>query len=134
MKLARTKPKRASTASHCESSMSVLRPGTCLMKCVLATQAVMTAARQQVLAAPLPGLATELRVAAGDAVQAGQVLTVLRSPQVLELQCDEALYREALIALSRLDATRTQARQTALQPDERRRALVASGICSCRAT
>ncbi len=109
-------------------------------------QVVVPAAQQQVLAAPLPGLVTELRVAAGDAVQAGQVLAVLRSPQALELQRDvgttdsqaalaasalqrdEALYKEGLIALSRLEATRAQARQTALQRDERRRALAEAGL------
>gem|GEM_PF-4965169 len=38
-----TRPKRASTASHSESSMSALRPGTCLMKWSLTTHAVMPA-------------------------------------------------------------------------------------------
>ena len=104
-------------------------------------QVVVPIARQRLVAAPLPALVESLQVAVGDEVRAGQVLAVLRSTQASELQRDvaqansqadlarrnlerdEQLFAEGLIAQSRLEAARAQARQAQAQQLERRRAL-----------
>ncbi len=109
-------------------------------------QVVLPSGQQQVVAAPLAGLVAELRVSAGDTVRVGQVLAVLRSPQAHELQReahtaasqqqlaaatlqrDEALHREGLIAISRLEASRAAAQQATLMHDERRRAMADAGL------
>ena len=101
---------------------------------------------QRVVAAPVPGLVERLAVSVGDEVRAGQPLVTLHSPMALELQRDaqtaasqqalaasalardEQLYAEGLIAQSRLDATRAQARQARLVADERRQALAAAQV------
>lgn len=115
-------------------------------------QVVLPSGQQQVVATPLPGLVTELRVSAGDKVQAGQVLAVLRSPQAHELQRelqvavsqqqladaalqrDEALYREGLIPVSRVEASRAAEKQAALLRDERRRTASDAGLLPGSAT
>jgi multidrug efflux pump subunit AcrA (membrane-fusion protein) len=104
-------------------------------------QVVVPVSRQRLVAAPLPALVESLQVAVGDEVRAGQVLAVLRSTQASELQRDvaqansqadlarrnlerdEQLFAEGLIAQSRLEAARAQARQAQAQQLERRRAL-----------
>lgn len=109
-------------------------------------QVVLPSGQQQVVAAPLPGLVMELRVSAGDSVRAGQVVAVLRSPQAQELlrdaqvaasqqhlaagvlQRDEALFREGLIAASRLEASRAAEKQATLVRDERQRAVADAGL------
>lgn len=109
-------------------------------------QVVVPIARQRLVAAPLPALVESLQVAVGDEVRAGQVLAVLRSTQASELQRDvaqansqadlarrnlerdEQLFAEGLIAQSRLEAARAQARQAQAQQLERRRALAQAGV------
>jgi RND family efflux transporter MFP subunit len=101
--------------------------------------------QQRVLAAPLPALVEALRASVGDTVRAGQVLAVLRSAQVQELHHDvhvarsnatlaagqmardEQLYKEGLIARSRLDTTRSQAHLANEQREERELALAQAG-------
>src|SRR5690606_41570460 len=108
-------------------------------------QVVVPVSRQRLVAAPLPALVESLQVAVGDEVRAGQVLAVLRSTQASELQRDvaqansqadlarrnlerdEQLFAEGLIAQSRLEAARAQARQAQAQQLERRRALAQAG-------
>lgn len=99
----------------------------------------------RVIASPVPGVVESVRATIGDAVRAGQVLAVLRSPQAQELQRDalstsgqaalarsvltrdEALYREGLIPESRIESTRAQARQAQLMQQDRRRAQTEAG-------
>lgn len=108
-------------------------------------QVVLPSGQQQLVTAPLPALVVDVKVSAGDAVRAGEVVLVLRSPQAQEIQRDvrttesqaqladatlardEALYREGLIPQSRLQTSRAQAHQATLQRDERRRALADAG-------
>lgn len=103
------------------------------------------AAQQRVLAAPLPALVESVNVSVGDTVRAGQVLAVLRSAQAQELQHevhvsrtqavlagsalvrDEQLFREGLIPLARLEATRAQAGLATEQRDERQSVLTQAG-------
>lgn len=98
-------------------------------------------AQQRVVAAPLAGVVDSLAVAPGQNVKKGQLLARLTSPQALELQRDrlqaeaqaglarqslardEQLFREGLIAESRLQASRANAAQSAAQATERRQAL-----------
>lgn len=102
----------------------------------------------RVIASPVPGVVESLQATIGDAVRAGQVLAVLRSPQAQELQRDalstagqatlarsvltrdEALYREGLIPESRLESTRAQARQAQLMQQDRRRAQTEAGAAA----
>ncbi len=106
---------------------------------------VVPSAQQRVVAAPLPAMVESLRVSVGDNVRAGQVLAVLRSAQAQELQHDthvsrtqaavasstlardEQLYKEGLIPLARLEATRVQADLTAEHHEEREKMLTQAG-------
>jgi RND family efflux transporter MFP subunit len=103
------------------------------------------ASQQQVVAAALPGMVEALRASVGDTVRAGQVLGVVRSAQAqelqhdvhvaktqaaltaMQLQRDEQLFKEGLIAASRLENTRTQAGLAQEQSDERALALAQAG-------
>lgn len=82
--------------------------------------------RQAIVASAAPGLLTEVRVAVGDRVRAGQVLARISSPQLVEMQRqllsasaqrdlardtldrDESLLAEGLIAQTRVRAARTR--------------------------
>ena len=95
----------------------------------------------RVIAAPLAGVVESLETAPGMTVKKGQVLARIASPQALELQRDriqadsqaalarqtqsrdEQLFREGLIAESRLQASRANAAQSAAQAAERRQEL-----------
>lgn len=97
--------------------------------------------QQRVIAAPLAGIIESLETSPGLSVRKGQVLARLASPQALELQRDriqadaqasltkqtlqrdEQLFREGLIAESRLQAARANATQAAAQAAERRQEL-----------
>ena len=97
----------------------------------LPAQVVVPLDQLRVVAAPLAGMVEQVTVAAGDTVKAGQVLARLASPQLLELQRnnavarsqsdlasrglkrDEALFAEGIIAESRLAATRASAQEAA---------------------
>ena len=106
---------------------------------------VVPPAQQRVVAAPLPAMVESLRVSVGDSVRAGQVLAVLRSAQAQELQHDahvshtqaalasstlardEQLYKEGLIPLARLEASRVQAELAAEHREERETMLTQAG-------
>lgn len=108
-------------------------------------QVVIPVNQEQVVAAPVAGLVEAMSVSTGDAVRAGQWLVRMRSPQAQELgrdvlqsgsqlelarrtaQRDEALYKEGLIPLSRLEASRAQLTQQQAQAQERRQALTMAG-------
>lgn len=97
--------------------------------------------QQRVIAAPLAGIVESLETAPGMSVRKGQVLARIASPQALELQRDriqadaqaslarqtlnrdEQLFREGLIAESRLQAARANATQASAQAAERRQEL-----------
>ncbi|WP_346286038.1 efflux RND transporter periplasmic adaptor subunit [Zoogloea sp.] len=97
--------------------------------------------QQRVIAAPLAGIVESLETSPGMSVRKGQVLARIASPQALELQRDriqadaqasltrqtlqrdEQLFREGLIAESRLQASRANATQAAAQASERRQEL-----------
>jgi len=106
---------------------------------------VLPSGQERVVAAPLAGLIESIQVSVGDAVRAGQVVAVLRSTQVQELvrdvltadsqaalalsasSRDELLYKEGLIPLSRLEASRAQARQAQWFGQQQRQALQSAG-------
>jgi RND family efflux transporter MFP subunit len=101
--------------------------------------------QQRVLASPLPALVEQLRASVGDRVRAGQVLALLQSPQLRELQHDahvarsqaaltagqlardEQLFKEGLIAAARVESTRMQAGLAEEQREERELALKQAG-------
>jgi RND family efflux transporter MFP subunit len=103
------------------------------------------ASQQRVVASALPGMVDALLVSVGDPVRAGQVLAFVRSAQAQELQHDvhvahsqaalaeaqlqrdEQLFKEGLIAASRLENTRTQAGLALEQREERALALTQAG-------
>jgi RND family efflux transporter MFP subunit len=111
----------------------------------LPARVVVPPAQMRVLAAPVAGRVEMLAVVPGETVRRGQVLARLSSPQALELQRDvrqsaaqatlwrqnlqrdEQLFAEGLIAESRLLATRAAASQALAQHDERRRSLELAG-------
>lgn len=122
-----------------------LRGGT------LPARVVVPNAQLRVVAAPVAGLIAELAVAPGDAVQRGQVLARLLSPQALELQRDaaqaasqatllqqnrkrdEALFAEGLIPEARLQASRAAAGQAVALAGERRQGLLLAGATANQA-
>jgi membrane fusion protein, heavy metal efflux system len=97
--------------------------------------------QQQVLAAPVSGLVTAIDADSGVSVQQGQWLVRLRSTQAQllrreasqagsqrelaerSLQRDEQLMAEGLIAQSRLDQSRTQARVARLAAQQQQQAV-----------
>jgi len=99
------------------------------------------AQQQQVLAAPVSGLVTALQADTGTQVRQGQWLVRLRSTQAQalrrdalqagsqhelaerSLKRDEQLMSEGLIAQSRLDQSRTQARVARLTAQQQQQAL-----------
>jgi RND family efflux transporter MFP subunit len=103
------------------------------------------ASQQRVVASALPGMVDALLVSVGEPVRAGQVLAYVRSAQAQELQHDvhvahsqaalaeaqlqrdEQLFKEGLIAASRLENTRTQAGLAQEQREERALALTQAG-------
>lgn len=106
---------------------------------------VVPTGQQRVVAAPLPALIQQLQLSVGETVRAGQLLAVLHSAQGQELQHDahvsrtqavlassvlardEALFKEGLIALSRVEASRAQAGMALEQQEEREDALRRAG-------
>ncbi|MDR1994278.1 efflux RND transporter periplasmic adaptor subunit [Azonexus sp.] len=111
----------------------------------LPARVVVPPAQMRVLAAPVAGRMEMLAVVPGEAVRRGQVIAKLSSPQALELQRDvqqsaaqaalwrqnlqrdEQLFAEGLIAESRLRETRAAASQAFAQHDERRHSLELAG-------
>lgn len=111
----------------------------------LPAQVVVPTGQLRVLAAPVAALVEQILVAPGDSVRQGQPLARLAGPQLLELQRDvrqsasqaalsqqqlqrdEALFREGIIAEARLQGSRAQHAQSAAQLGERRAALKLAG-------
>lgn len=111
----------------------------------LPAQVVVPTGQLRVLAAPVAALVEQILVAPGDSVRQGQPLARLAGPQLLELQRDvrqaasqaalsqqqlqrdEALFREGIIAEARLQGSRAQQAQSAAQLGERRAALKLAG-------
>lgn len=99
------------------------------------------ASQQRVVAAPAAGLIEAMSANAGDTVKAGQAMVRLRSPQVqelardvqqansqmelakLNLNRDELLLKEGMVALSRVEISRAQLVQAQAQAKERQQAL-----------
>ncbi len=104
-------------------------------------QLLVPTAQQRVIAAPAAGLVEALAVSDGDAVQPGQWLVKLRSPQAQELardvqqaesqlelarvnlHRDEALLKDGMVATSRVEISRAQWAQAQAQAKERKQAL-----------
>ena len=102
--------------------------------------------QQRAVSAPVAGLVTEVRVAAGEAVRAGQVLAVVRAEQLVAAQRDlaqaavqlrlagetaereEALFREGIIPEARLQTARANLALARAQTEERRAWLRLMGL------
>ncbi len=112
----------------------------------LPAQVVVPPAQERVVAAPVGGLLSEVRVALGDSVRAGQVLAVLRSEELTSAQRDivqaavqarlaevtanrdEALFKEGIIPESRVQASRGAREQAHALLAERRAWLRLMGL------
>lgn len=102
--------------------------------------------QERVVAAPVTGLVTEVKVATGDSVRAGQVLAVMVSEELVAgqrelaqaavqtrlaaetLQRDESLYREGIIPEARLQGARANLAQARALLEERRAWLRLMGL------
>lgn len=105
-------------------------------------------AQERIVAAPAPGLLTQVLVAQGDSVAAGQTLAILRSEDVVSAQRDiaqaaaqasladeamkrdEALHKEGIIPEARLQASRSNQLQARAALAERRARLRLMGLSS----
>lgn len=105
-------------------------------------------AQARAVSAPLAGLITEVRVAVGQNVRAGQVLAILRAEELVAAQRDlaqaavqlnlatqtaerdEALHREGIIPAARLQAAQANLAQARAQLEERRAWLRLVGLGS----
>lgn len=103
-------------------------------------------AQERVVAAPVAGLVTEIKVATGDTVRAGQVLAALVSEELVAgqrelmqavvqarlavetVQRDESLYREGIIPEARLQGSRANLAQANALLEERRAWLRLMGL------
>lgn len=112
----------------------------------LPAQVVVPPAQIEVLAAPLPALVANVRVAYGETVKKGQPLARLQGASFLETQRefsqaqaqatlaaenrrrDEALFADGIIAQSRLSATIAAERQAAALAAEKRQSLQLAGM------
>ncbi len=102
--------------------------------------------QERLVAAPMAGIVSEVRVAAGDTVKAGQTLAVLRGESLIgaqrdiaqaavqarlaeeSMRRDEALFKEGIIPESRLQNARANRAQAAAVLDERRAWLRLMGL------
>jgi RND family efflux transporter MFP subunit len=105
-------------------------------------------AQERAVSAPVAGLITEVRVAAGETVRAGQVLASVRSPELVAAQRDlaqaavqlrlaeatatreEALLREGIIPEARLQTARANLALARSQVEERRAGLRLMGLAA----
>jgi len=112
----------------------------------LPAQVTIPPAQIEVVAAPLPAMVANVRVAYGDTVKKGQVLARLQGASFLEAQReyshaqaqatlaaesrrrDEALFADGIIAQSRLSATIAAERQAAALAAEKRQSLRLAGM------
>lgn len=118
----------------------------------LPAQVVIPPVQIEVVAAPLPAMIANVRVAYGETVKKGQVLARLQGPSFLEAQRefaqaraqamlavenrrrDEALFADGIIAQSRLSATIAAERQSTALIEEKRQFLRLTGIAEPSAT
>ena len=116
----------------------------------LPARVLVPTAQMRILAAPVAGTIEMLAVAPGSSVRRGEALARMASPEALTLQRDalqaasqanllqeslrrdETLFKEGLIAESRLQATRAAAAQAAAQAGERRQGLALAGVAPGR--
>lgn len=102
--------------------------------------------QERLVAAPMAGIVSEVRVAVGDMVKAGQALVVLRGESLIgaqrdiaqaavqarlaqeSAQRDEALFKEGIIPESRLQNSRANQAQVAAVLNERRAWLRLMGL------
>jgi RND family efflux transporter MFP subunit len=112
----------------------------------LPARVVIPPAQERLVTAPVSGVVTEMRVAPGDAVRAGQTLVVLRGESLIgaqrdlaqaavqvqlareTLKRDETLFQEGIIAESRLQAVRANLAQADSALRERRAWLRLMGL------
>lgn len=112
----------------------------------LPARVVIPPAQERLVTAPVAGMVTELRVAAGDPVRLGQTLAVLRGESLIGAQRelaqaavqaqlaresvkrDEALFQEGIISESRLQSARAQLAQSEAALRERRAWLRLMGL------
>lgn len=112
----------------------------------LPAQVVIPPAQERVVATPVAGLISEVRVAVGDNVRAGQTLAVLRGEDLIGAQRelaqaalqlrlagesarrDEALFKEGIIAESRWQASQSAQAQSRAALNERRAWLRLMGL------
>jgi len=112
----------------------------------LPAQAMVPTPQMEVVAAPLAGVVTAVKVAYGERVKRGQVLARIQGPQLLELQReysaaraqaevaaesrrrDESLFADGIISQSRLSVTRAGDRQAEAALAEKRAALRLAGM------
>jgi len=112
----------------------------------LPAQVTIPPAQIEVVAAPLPAMVANVRVAYGDTVKKGQPLARLQGASFVEAQRefaqarsqaalatenrrrDEALFADGIIAQSRLSATVAAERQAAALADEKRQLLRLAGM------
>ncbi|HRH81108.1 MAG TPA: efflux RND transporter periplasmic adaptor subunit [Thiobacillaceae bacterium] len=112
----------------------------------LPARVVVPPAQERVVAAPMAGLVTEVRVAMGDTVRGGQVLAVLRGEELIGAQRDlaqaavqarlaeesarrdEALFQEGIIPESRVQSARAALAQAHALLRERRAWLRLMGL------
>lgn len=103
-------------------------------------------AQERAVSVPVAGLITEVRVAAGQRVRAGQVLAILRAEELVAAQRelaqaavqlrlatqtaerDEALFKEGIIPAARLQAAQANLAQVRAQVEERRAWLRLMGL------
>ncbi len=122
------------------------RPASAQRLSGLPAQVVVPVQQQRVVGAPLAGLIEQVDVLAGQTVRAGQVMAVMRSPAVAELQRglveaevnaqlaaetarrDRALLDEGLIPEARARNARAQALAADAVLAERRQALQMAGV------
>ena len=112
----------------------------------LPARVVVPPAQERLVTAPVAGVVTEVRAAAGDAVRAGQTLAVLRGESLIgaqrdlsqaavqvqlardTLKRDQALFQEGIIPESRLQSARAGLAQAEAAQRERRAWLRLMGL------
>jgi RND family efflux transporter MFP subunit len=112
----------------------------------LPAQVIVPPEQERVVATPIAGLISEVRVAVGDKVRAGQPLAVLRSEELVGAQRDivqaavqdrlaadkarrdEGLFKEGIIPESRVQASRAEMEQARAMLGERRAWLRLMGL------
>lgn len=135
----------AARAAAAGVELAPLRPAAGGALSHLPARITVPSAQQRFVAAPVGGLVAAVLVGAGDAVQVGQPLARIASPELLglrrdlsqasaeherarlALQRDRQLHAEGLIAASRLEATQAAASQAGAALAEKRALLGLAG-------